>query len=88
MVRTVTVKRPDRGYRVGRALLTRVRATDPDGDELVYRFVFGDGSYTVTDQRRARHAYAEPGRYRVTVIAYDGDQVDRRTVTIRVKRKR
>ena|GEM_PF-3061480 len=73
-------------HRVGRPLRAQVRADDLDGDPLVYRFIFGDGTAEVTDKTRLRHTYSEAGRYRVTVIAYDGELIDRQSVVIKVKR--
>ncbi len=65
-----------------------MHAADRDGDDLVFRFMFGDGTAVVTEKRRVRHTYSERGRYRVTVIAYDGDKTDRRSIFIKVKRAR
>lgn len=86
MVRKVKVKGRQGPYRVGRSLRAQVRADDLDGDPLVYRFIFGDGTAQVTDKKRLRHTYSEAGRYRVTVIAYDGELIDRQSVVIKVKR--
>lgn len=45
------------------------KSSDPDGDNLTYRWDFGDGSNS-TDVK-AQHAYAKSGNYKVTVTVND-----------------
>ncbi|RLB31767.1 MAG: hypothetical protein DRH20_15450, partial [Deltaproteobacteria bacterium] len=45
-------------------------ASDPDGDELIYTWGFGDGEVAAGDT--ATHAYAAPGIYTVTLYVNDG----------------
>ncbi len=88
MVHKIRIKRPAKGFRVGKQVTVKVPASDADGDPLVYRFVFGDGTSVVTDKRRVRHTYSERGRYVVKVLAYDGEEIDRRSKRIKVKSRR
>ncbi len=63
--------------RAGVPALCGAVAVDPEGDRLVYRFDWGDGSVTVTeryasaDTCRQYHTWAEPGSPAVRVLARD-----------------
>jgi PKD repeat protein len=58
---------------VGRSVAFRVRAADPEGSSLSYRWDFGDfSSNSVAYGATATHSYAEPGTYKVTVAAGNG----------------
>ena len=47
------------------------RASDPDGDQLTYRWDFGDGS-PVSTEDHAHHNYTVPGTYAATLKVSDG----------------
>lgn len=59
----------------GTSLTYTATANDPNlGDELFYRFDFGDGTTTSwTNNATTVHAYNTPGRYTVTVHVSDGN---------------
>lgn len=61
--------------RAGEVLTFSVSASDPDGDQLSYRWIFGDGSEATGHS--VEHAYAAGGVYTATVTITD----DRATVT-------
>ncbi|MBA4388214.1 MAG: hypothetical protein C0404_09550 [Verrucomicrobia bacterium] len=45
-------------------------ATDPDGDPLIYSWVFGDGG--ISSEQNPSHTYASCGTYVATVVVSDG----------------
>ncbi len=47
------------------------QSKDPDGDELVFSWAFGDG--TTSDEENPSHSYADPGEYEVTLTVTDPD---------------
>lgn len=46
-------------------------ASDPDGAVARFEIDWGDGTRTLSSERRPSHAYAEPGTYRIVVRAFD-----------------
>ena len=50
-----------------------VNATDPDGDTLVYRWNFGDGSPISTTGATATHSYSTAGNFEVQVQISDNN---------------
>ena len=61
-------------------------STDPDGNDdiVVCSWDFGDGTYA--DSFNAKHEYAQPGRYEVTLTVYDkSNNVGFYTMTIDVR---
>lgn len=72
--------------RLGGETVARVRAEDPDGDALRLVLDWGDGNTTTPGAADARHAYAQPGEYVVTLTtteAFAPPSVAKRNVTIR-----
>jgi len=55
-------------------------AMDPDGDNLVYHWNFGDGT-TAQDGTKVSHTYSQGGNYRVSLIADDGRKTACSTAT-------
>jgi ABC-type oligopeptide transport system substrate-binding subunit/PKD repeat protein len=49
-----------------------VEAFDPDGDQLLFTWDWGDGTVTYSDTATATHAYSVRGFYTVTVTVSDG----------------
>lgn len=47
-------------------------SSDPDGDELRYRWRLGDGEWRATDEPAFEHTFDEPGTYRVILEVSDG----------------
>jgi glucose/arabinose dehydrogenase len=49
-------------------------SSDPDGDDLSYRWDFGDGSKPIeTDRSEVEHTYDEEGVHRATLVVGDGE---------------
>lgn len=48
----------------------KAKGTDPEGDCLTYMWNFGDGASG--EGQNVSHTYANPGMYKVTVVASDG----------------
>lgn len=58
---------------------------DPDGDELRYRFNFGDDSAPVeTDEPTIEHTYTEEGVHRATLVVEDDEGLASPAVHLRV----
>lgn len=58
-------------------------SSDPEGDELNFRWFFGDG--TTSAEPAPRHKYGKEGQYKVTLIVTDNvDQSQQQTTTVTV----
>lgn len=49
-----------------------IAASDPDGDQLMYHWIFGDGTENPNGTTAEAHAYAVEGTYLVQLIVTDG----------------
>jgi PKD repeat protein len=59
-------------------------SSDPDGDELIYKWDFGDGNNSITSKSPS-HVYDEAGEYRVTLVVTDEeDQEQQTSITVMV----
>lgn len=57
-------------------------SSDPDGDELIYKWDFGDGNNSTTSKSPS-HVYDEAGEYRVTLVVTDEeDQAQQTSITV------
>jgi outer membrane protein OmpA-like peptidoglycan-associated protein len=66
-------------------MLSGEESTDPDGDRLIFRWEFGDG--TIATGPTASHPYAKAGTYTVRLTADDGKCPDTVTTNITVIRR-
>eukprot|EP00536_Pseudo-nitzschia_multiseries_P014847 jgi/Psemu1/327687/estExt_fgenesh1_pg.C_7760001 len=58
-------------------------SNDPEGDELVFKWYFGDGNKS--GEENPTHVYDEPGSYKVTLIVGDSlNQLQQKSKTIQV----
>ncbi len=72
----------------GAKVLMAVQAEDPDGDVLEYRLAMADLGFTIdpwTGLVTFNSEGLEPGEYSATVVASDGSDTARRTVTVEVE---
>ncbi len=59
-------------------------STDPDGDELIYTWDFGDGSELSSDENPT-HIYEEPGLYTVVLTVSDGKNTTNTSKVINIQ---
>ena len=67
---SVAVRTPSTGALGQEVQFDASRSVDADGDELAFRWDFGDGR--TSDKATAWHRYAAPGRYTVRLAVDDG----------------
>ena len=79
---------PDQTVTVGQlVLLEGSRSSDPDGDELTYRWRIptGDGTNAIIRGERVEYTFETPGSYIVTLEVFDGQtasELDEAAVTV------
>jgi len=59
-------------------------STDPDGDELIYTWDFGDNTELSSDENPT-HIYQEPGLYTVTLTVSDGKNTSNTSKVINIQ---
>lgn len=69
----VSIDLPKQGLVNDKIFFSAEDSTDPDGDDLIFQWTFGDGQTApLSGEETATHAYAKPGRYRVKLTIDDG----------------